>query len=138
MVALSIFAANAPRADQDQLCSEIFTHTEMNACTRAEFISADNELNQVYQRIVREYADDPVFLDKLRKAQRAWLAFRDAELQALYPYAGEDSRLHYGSVWPVCANLALEELTRERSRELRRWLEGVPEGDVCAGSVRRR
>ena len=73
------------------------------------------------------------FPDKLRNAQRAWLTFRDAELEAKFPF--EDKQYHYGSVYPMCANLFLARRTQERIKHLREWLDGTEEGDTCAGSV---
>jgi uncharacterized protein YecT (DUF1311 family) len=131
-----LLSAQCTSAEETTICPAARTQAEMNECTRDIFLAADAELNRVYQRILREYEDDAVFIEKLRKAQRAWLAFRDAELEALYPHLEEDALAHYGSVWPVCINLVLEEMTMNRVADLRRWLEGVKEGEVCAGSVR--
>ena len=41
----------------------------------------------------------------------------------------------YGSVYPVCAEEILADLTEARTAQLRFWLEGVEEGDACAGSA---
>jgi uncharacterized protein YecT (DUF1311 family) len=53
------------------------------------------------------------------------LAVADKELNQIY---------QYGSVYPMCANNELEAMTRKRIEELRAWLKGTQEGDVCAGS----
>jgi uncharacterized protein YecT (DUF1311 family) len=74
------------------------------------------------------------FLQKLKAAQRLWIAFRDAHLESLYP-AG-DKQLEYGSAYGACRCLALVELTNRRLEELKVWLRGVPEGETCKGSVR--
>jgi uncharacterized protein YecT (DUF1311 family) len=66
-------------------------------------------------------------------AQRAWLTFRDAELEAKYPCG--DKQSHYGSVCPMRANLFLAQRTQERIQHLREWLDGTEEGDVCAGPM---
>jgi len=99
-----------------------------------DYTRADQELNSVYREVLRSYADDPAFVKKLKAAQRAWLAFRDAELAALYPRAQEPG--YYGSIYPACFATAKADLTKRRTEDLRRWLDGVAEGDVCAGSVR--
>jgi len=40
-----------------------------------------------------------------------------------------------GSVYPMCRCSVLEQITIDRAKELRRlWIDGVDEGDVCAGS----
>ncbi len=107
---------------------------QIDACAASDFAAADRELNAVYARIQRDYAHDAAVLAKLRLAQRAWLAFRDAELAARYPDA--DPATAYGSAYAGCAAGVKAELTRARTTELKRWLDGVAEGEVCAGSVR--
>lgn len=112
------------------------TQAAMNreACDR--YASADTEMNTIYRRVLREYRTDARFVRNMRAAQRAWLAYRNAHLAALYPAA--DTQREYGSVYPVCRCTALMEATRRRTEELRRWTTGAAEGDVCAGSIRAR
>jgi hypothetical protein len=38
----------------------------------------------------------------------------------------------------MCHALYKAELTQARTRELKVWLDGIEEGDVCAGSVKTR
>jgi uncharacterized protein YecT (DUF1311 family) len=95
-------------------------------------VDAEAALNAVYQQVLSEYSADPIFIDAFVAAQRAWLAYRSAELLARFPH--RTSRMH-GSVLPMCTSLVGEELTRQRIAHLRQWLTGVPEGDVCAGSL---
>jgi uncharacterized protein YecT (DUF1311 family) len=103
----------------------------MNMEAGSGYQKADKELNLVYQKILKEYAAQPTFIKKLKVAQRLWVQLRDAELAAKYPNGGS-----YGSVEPMCESLYLESLTRERTKFLRVWLTGIPEGDVCSGSVK--
>ena len=110
------------------------TQNEMNIEYAAEFDKADKELNRVYRKIFAEYADDKVFLEKLKLAQRAWIKFRDAHMESLFPE--EEKRLHYGSVYPMCYSIHMKKITEERTRQLKVWLEGIEEGDVCSGSVK--
>ena len=99
-----------------------------------DYTKADAKLNKVYQRILAEYRQDKIFIEKLKVAQRAWLAFRDAHLASIYPAANQ--RLEYGSVNPMCQCQVLVQLTEERAKTLQQWINGTIEGDVCAGSVR--
>jgi uncharacterized protein YecT (DUF1311 family) len=110
------------------------TQAEMDREACGEYQKADAELNRVYQQVLGEYKADILFVEKLRVAQRAWLAYRDAQLGALYP--ARDPQRAYGSVHRMCRCQALTELTLERTEVLRRWVMGVEAGDVCAGSVR--
>src|SRR5260363_109950 len=53
---------------------------------RAHTASApDRELNQLYLDIRKQYRDDPVFLNALRRAQRAWIRFRETQIKMKYP-----------------------------------------------------
>lgn len=109
------------------------TQMEMNICAGRLLQSADLELNSVYSAVLKQHASDESFVKKLKIAQRAWVAWRDAELDALYP--NENPPTEYGSVFPMCRNSKLEQLTRERTKQLKQWLDGTKEGDVCAGSI---
>jgi uncharacterized protein YecT (DUF1311 family) len=109
------------------------TQLERNQCAATHLKAVDDELNRVYQAILSRYKDDGEFLEKLRNAQRAWLAFLNAELEAKFPF--EDKQSHYGSVYPMCANHFQAQRMQERIKHLREWLDGTEEGDVCAGSV---
>jgi uncharacterized protein YecT (DUF1311 family) len=107
--------------------------TDLNQTACGEFDQVDQSLNRVYQQIRQRYQGDPDFLNKLKLSQRAWIAFRDAELEALYP--DENKQISYGSIYPMCVCGEKARLTQERIDQLRRWLE-VEEGDGCAGSRR--
>lgn len=109
------------------------TQSQRDQCATRQLKAADDELNRVYQAILKKYKSDTDFVRKLRNAQQAWLKFRDAELEAKFPL--QDKRARYGSVYPMCANLFLVRRTQERIKDLRQWLDGTEEGDVCAGSV---
>jgi hypothetical protein len=51
-------------------------------------------------------------------------------------FPAKDKQANYGSVYPMCAANLLSELTEARIKQLRVWLVGSEEGDVCSGSVR--
>ena len=97
-------------------------------------LRADADLNREYQQLLHQYRDDVRFIRNARRAQRAWIAYRDAQLALLYPYA--ERRGFYGSVYPMCRCMAVLELTKKRVEELRPWVDGVQEGDVCSGSIK--
>lgn len=109
------------------------TQADMQSQTCAEFKKADEALNKTYKRILADYKNEKTFLEKLKKAQRAWLAYRDAHLEAIYP---EEDKSYYGSVFGMCACTDKKELTEQRTKELKKWLDGVIEGEVCGGSIK--
>lgn len=109
-------------------CKNPSTQSDMNECAGAEYRAADAELNKVYKQLMAT-GDEP-FRKRLQAAQRAWLAFRDAHLAATYPPEEGTSR-GYGSARPMCTPLLLKDLTVERTRQLKAYLERI-EGDVCS------
>jgi hypothetical protein len=90
-------------------------------------------MERLYSQILRQHAGDDVFISKMRAAQTAWERFRDAHLEALYP--AEDKQLVYGSAYSGCRQMAAAALVRQRIEQLHPWLDGVAEGDLCAGSL---
>lgn len=107
------------------------TQAEMNEQAYQIYKKTDKELNDVYKQILIKYKDDKEFISKLQKAELAWIKYRDAEIEAIYP---EEDKSNYGSVYPMCVNQIMTEITRQRIKELKLWLKGICEGDVCAGS----
>jgi uncharacterized protein YecT (DUF1311 family) len=109
------------------------TQSDMNSAQGQTLQQADKALNTVYQKVLKQYSTDPEFIKNLKIAQRIWVQFRDAEVKMKYPDrpVGE-----YGSAQPMCEATYRTELTQQRTKTLTRWLTGVEEGDVCAGSVK--
>lgn len=141
MRAAAMFAALmlplAAWAHEPATCAGAGTQADINACVASDFGKADAELNRVWKLILAKYKDQPLFLEKLRASQRLWLQFRDAEVQALYPVGkGENVQAQYGSVYPMCESQAKAQLTAQRIQQLKVWLDGAQEGDVCAGSIK--
>jgi uncharacterized protein YecT (DUF1311 family) len=103
------------------------TQVDLTECGSIDYKSANDELNRTYQQLLRKAGGDPAALQKIKAAQSAWLAFRDAQIAALYP--AEDKQ-EYGTVFPMCVNLDLSDLTRQRTKMLDEMTNPV-EGDVC-------
>ncbi len=109
------------------------TQGEINQDAYKEYEKSDKEINLVYQKILKEYKDDTAFINNLKTAQRLWIKFRDAEVEAMYPDREEG---YYGSMHPMCLSLYMKELTDDRIEKLKIWLTGIEEGDACSGSVK--
>ena len=109
------------------------TQADMEKKSCDEYKQSDVEMNRVYQQVITRYKAAPVFIEKLRAAQRAWIVFRDAHVLSRYP-ATEPGKA-YGSVYAMCRCEELIELTRQRADQLRDWVKGAEAGDVCAGSI---
>lgn len=108
------------------------SQVELNQSACNELKQADNQLNLVYQQVLKAHQNDKVFINHFKDAQRKWVAFRDASASSMY--IPEYSQ-NYGSAMSMCQCYFLEKLTSERIKQLNVWIDGVQEGDVCAGST---
>ena len=109
------------------------TQFEMNKEAGGNYLKADKELNLIYNKILREYKSDTEFIKNLKASQIIWIKFRDSEMKVKFP---EREVGYYGSIQPVCRYSYLEKLTKIRINDLKVWLTGIEEGDVCSGSVK--
>lgn len=111
-------------------CSQAMTQMEMNICADRDYQAADKELNLVYrqamtqQRLVDKDAaamgpDYVGAVDALKKAQRAWIDYRDGHCEGMgFTVLG-------GSMRPMVYSGCLETLTRNRTKELRELIQGM-------------
>ena len=110
------------------------TQATLNADACLELENSNAEMKRIQRRIILDHNEEKRFVAAFRKAQQAWIAFRDAQLNAVYP---ESPKL-YGSANVMCRCFVLNKLTRERMETLKMWLSEDTEGDVCAGSMKRK
>ena len=82
-------------------------------CAAAELRVQDGRLNNAYQGALMRL-ERPRQKAALQKAQRAWIAFRDADCASYYD---ED----WGSMARVQANVCVLDRTRERAIELEQF-----------------
>lgn len=126
-----LLVSSSSLAEGTVKCNPGGAQLEMNACAYDSFVKADKELNQIYKTLLRKEDNNKIFVQKLRAAQKAWLAFRDAELEAMYACEDADSRTCWGSMHPLCYLSYKEKLTRDRTSRLRELLEQGPPADAC-------
>ena len=96
------------------------TQYDLNACANDEARRVDEELNRIYKRVLSTAADDPVATAKIKSAETAWMAYRDAYLEAMYP--ANDKRAEYGSIFPMEIDLLGAKITRQQIDALRNLL----------------
>jgi uncharacterized protein YecT (DUF1311 family) len=88
---------------------EAKTQVAMNACASDEAARADTELNDGYCTLLQKTSDTTV-ATKIKVAERAWITYRDAYIDAMYP--AEKKQAEYGSVYPMEVDLLRAKLTR--------------------------
>lgn len=107
-------------------CNKIQSYSGMVACEYSNKDKADQELNRVYQQVLKKYAKDKDFIQRLKKAQRAWLKFVHLHWQTYYPRSAE----HTGSAWGFCSASLITDVYLERIEQLKALLIRY-EGDIC-------
>lgn len=91
---LSFLAAGTACATRACDDGDRLTTLQVNECLSAEYVAADEELNQVYKAILSELAtrakegdsSSRTARESLIAAERAWVQFRDGECGARYGY----------------------------------------------------
>jgi len=89
----------------------------------ADYQKADKALNQAFRQIEHRMADDASGKAQLVKAQKAWIAFRDAECSF------QSSAVDGGSATPLVIASCKATLTADRVKQLDHYL-NCEEGDL--------
>ena len=89
---------------------------EMNSQARKELKKADAELNRVYKEVIALLPDEKA-VELMRKSQRAWLTFRDADATS------HADAMRGGSAAPLLFYGQQAQLTRSRIKQLQRYLD---------------
>jgi uncharacterized protein YecT (DUF1311 family) len=115
--ALCCLTLSGGAQNQKQPCANAQNQQEMNRCAADEYKKTDAELNRVYQQLTPKL--EPAHREKLKAAQRAWLAFRDAHCEcSAFLFNG-------GAMQPLIQYTCLDQTTRERIKQLRALLTEV-------------
>jgi uncharacterized protein YecT (DUF1311 family) len=104
-------------------CENATVQRVMNECADLAFRRADGELNALFKEMRRQLKGDAGAEKPLIAAERAWIAFRDAEC------AFSASNSKGGSIYPMVYSGCLEKLTRTRIADLKGFLR-CGEGDL--------
>ena len=122
MMTLSLVGARAedaplyPATD----CGKFTTQMDLNKCAVDNLKSADKALNTTYQTLAAKQ-DSAASKQRLKAAQRAWIAFRDRECAfEVGPQEGG------GTIWPTENAGCLEGITATRIRELKQAITCTP------------
>jgi len=114
----------SPATAQAQDCANAQDQATLDQCAGQEFQAADKQLNDAYKQINDRLKDDAETRKLLVAAQRAWVAFRDAECQ----FQGGPTDMA-GSVYPMVVSSCKASLTNQRLKDLQGYL-NCEEGDL--------
>jgi uncharacterized protein YecT (DUF1311 family) len=116
-------SAAAPKSTtKAESCSQTAqTQTDLSECAGKELKRAEARLAALLKRLG---------VDPSNPEEKAWEAYRDAQLKAIYPPVA-DERAAYGSIYPMCWAILKKKLTESRIRDLKALT--AVEGDGCLG-----
>jgi uncharacterized protein YecT (DUF1311 family) len=108
LLCATLSAASVARAAE---CADQ-TQNGLDVCADAAYKKADAALNAAYKEIIRRLKGDAATTKLLIAAQKAWIAYRDAECDF------SSSANAGGTIYPMVYSICLEAATQERTREL--------------------
>ena len=80
------FGCFAQDSAEYRACSDkANTQSEMTACASDEAARVDAKLKTTYRALLARVTSQPEALAKIKAAERAWIAYRDAYIEATYP-----------------------------------------------------
>ncbi|TSD85424.1 DUF1311 domain-containing protein [Mycobacterium sp. KBS0706] len=118
--AAAILLAALPAAAQD--CPDD-SQAGLNQCAGDAYKKADAALNAAYKQVMARLKDSEAAAKSLVAAQRAWIAYRDAECDFM------SSGVEGGSARPMIVAQCLEQETTRRTDDLKALL-NCEEGDL--------
>jgi uncharacterized protein YecT (DUF1311 family) len=110
-----------PAARAESCSQTASTQTDLSQCAGKELQQAEARLAAMLKRLG---------IDPNSPEEKAWEAYRDAQLKAIYPPVS-DERAEYGSVYPMCLATLKKKLTESHIRDLKALT--TSEGDACLG-----
>ena len=96
-------------------CQNASTTIEMKECASADLQRADKALNAIYKKLMAKLPDN-IAKDKLKKSQRAWIAFRDANAE----FSADEVR--GGTMEGLIYMGTVTYMTEQREKELASYL----------------
>ena len=108
----------AQESEQYRNCiNKANTQTAMHICANEEAVRVDAQLNDIHRKLVSAASNEPSAIAKITAAQTAWVAYRDAYIEAMYP--AKDKQATYGSIFPMEVDLLRAKLTRQQIEALK-------------------
>jgi uncharacterized protein YecT (DUF1311 family) len=114
-------AINIPSAlaQSNIKCKEDGSMAEMKKCADEKYVTADEQLNQAYEKLMVRVKDQVTGKEYLTQAQRAWITFRDKSCSfESTPYAGGSIE---GLIYTKCLTRMTETRTKELTNYVNNW-----------------
>ncbi len=106
-------------------CDKVMTTPDINACAKQDQERVEVELNRVYQKVMKSLSKPDTDLEShsetkatLRKAQRLWIKFREADCDAVY------LQHMSGTIRTVMHIGCMQSHAEQRIKELQAFMDG--------------
>jgi len=107
------------------------TQTEMNIDAIKSYEKRNKKMMSLYRKILEMYKNDTLMIRNLKKSQRIWAKWIDAEIESYYPNYPNRGEV-YGTMQPLCYYSKLMDWTDERIRHFQLYLKPFDSNDLCA------
>jgi uncharacterized protein YecT (DUF1311 family) len=121
LVITPLFAAPKQAALFRAWPAKAATQAQLNTCASEETARVEQQLGDVYKRLLAKAGSRPEAVTSIKTAQKAWVAYRDAYMNAAYP--PKDKQSEYGSIYPMEFNLLFAKLTQQQITALKDLLD---------------
>jgi uncharacterized protein YecT (DUF1311 family) len=126
LILLSMSISSSVSASRIPICDRTSSQPNLGACSYEDLVAAENEMETVYRSIVAKYASNSLFLERLARAQKSWLTFREDDWKAQFACPEFNTRLCWGAKASIYVNERRTKQTKEREQSLRSLLENGP------------
>ena len=138
-IALAILMIVAPAAanssthqvvSQTQSCfNRARLQGELHICADHELGRTGRAMDRLYREVLKRAARTPGAVAKIRVAQRSWVAYRTAYMDAMFPLA--QKQYAYGTMYPTLAEQVRNDLTQRQVNALTELLIQYSGGLAC-------
>ncbi len=119
--------AGTQAVDEPDPCADAAGPAEQSGCWSQEADKADLQMREALDALVAKLPARGAA--EARKAQKAWLEYREAHLSMLYAIENADGTHRMDSL--TCAAIARLQLAQARTRELKRLVKPTEKDEVC-------
>jgi uncharacterized protein YecT (DUF1311 family) len=98
------------------------------AASKRSFLQAYEKQTNVYKAVAKAYNNNKDFVQALDQAEIAWLRFSGADADAFCSLRRGNEQAR--AFWARKTDLAWQHV-----KDLRLWLDGIPDGEVCCGTM---
>ena len=109
-------------ADEDTKCNRDGNQSELNVCAYEDYQAADKKLNETWKNLMTKFKAEKTATAKLKAAQKAWIAFRDADVDAKFACEEGDASC-WGSMESMLRSAELRDMTEARTAQLQKYID---------------